>query len=392
MEICSRNICTGCEACVNTCPLHCISMREDDLGVTYPIIDETICVSCGKCYDTCPNNQDLKGERPIKVYAAWSTNKDTRITSASGGIASELYRHFISISGSSYGVYLNSEQEAHFIPVNSYEDILKVRNSKYVYSEMGDVYHSIQKQLEDNKRVLFIGLPCQVAGVKSFLGKDYGNLTMVDIICHGVMPWIYLQQHVRNTIKVKDTELQVQFRDPKLKTSKFSFTIRKKGKLLYKTDNLSDDLYQHGYHRGVCYRENCYNCQYAKIERLGDITISDFSGLGRISPINYSLENVSCILVNTSKGEQLLRDLEGRIEIDERPFNEAYDYESMLQHPTPRPEIRDVFVNAYKKTRDYDQAAEQAMHDSIKEFVYRHYSWHTKWKKFKRMIKKFIKR
>lgn len=357
--ICPKDKCTGCGACRDICPRKCISMKEDDLDALYPQIDHNLCVNCGLCQKACPNNQEITFYHPMKCYAAWSLDSNNRKNSASGGLAAELYRYSIRNSIFTVGVCWERERGAYYIPVQEGSDIEKVRNSKYVYSNTDGIYCLIKSKLDAGLSVLFIGLPCQVAGLYGYLKKYYNNLTTVDIICHGVAPEAYLEQHLQSIEKKysKKTET-LSFRSPKYHTYTYSFTLTDSNKQeFYKKTVNSIDNYQLGYHHSLFYRENCYQCYYAKAKRVSDLTIGDFSGLGRFAKCNYDRHNVSCVLVNTDKGHNLIGKLKDMIELDERPLDEALRVEKQLQCPSqPHPQ-RKRFIEEYKKTHTFGRAA-----------------------------------
>lgn len=360
--ICQYNKCTGCAACMDVCPKQCISMQEDNLDALYPIIDESICINCGLCEKTCPNNIEITYRHPQKVWAAWSNDNEVRRTSASGGIAYELYRHWLKKGGVATGVVYDRETGCHFVLLEKESDIPATQNSKYTFSNTSGIYKKVKQKLLGGIPVLFIGVPCQVAGLYGFLKKDYKDLTTVDIICHGMPPASYLQQHIKEIEKCKkEYATDLSFRDPKYHTYTYTFTLKNNaGKEFYKKKVLSQDNYQLGYHRALIYRENCYYCNYARKERISDLTIGDFSGLGRFSPFEYERTNVSCILQNTDKGAALLSEM-STVSIYERPAQEAFDVERQLKAPSSKHYGRAIFENEYRKCKNYELASSLAL-------------------------------
>lgn len=358
-NICPKEQCTACGACREVCPKHCITFATGTYGELFPEIDQSQCIDCGACKKTCPNNRTFNFVKPEKCYAAWSNDSITRFESASGGVAAELYKYALKQGTFSVGVCWNRQRGAFYIPIESEDDINKVRNSKYVFSDTNSIYSLIKKKLEIGKSVLFIGLPCQIAGLHGFLKKNYDNLTTVDIICHGVAPAEYLKQHLTTIEKRLGHQADtISFRSPKYNTYTYTFTFTDNNKKeFYKNTVKSSDNYQLGYHHALIYRENCYQCRYARNERIADITIGDFSGLGRYAECKYDCHNVSCVLVNTSKGANLVDKLRDALTLDSRPMDEALKVEKQLQHPSiPHPE-RKRFLRIYEETRSFNQAA-----------------------------------
>lgn len=369
--ICNHDKCTGCAACKDVCPKQCIIMQPDDLDALHPVVDESICINCGLCEKTCPNNRELSYKLPHKVWAAWSNDSDVRRTSASGGIACELYRYWIKNGGVATGVVFDRDEGCHFILLENESDIKAVQNSKYTFSDTAGIYKVVKQKLQAGISVLFIGVPCQVAGLYGFLKKEYDNLTTVDIICHGMPPSTYLEQHIKSIEdKKKEYTHQLFFRDPKYYTYTYTFTLKNiKGKEFYNKKVLTRDNYQLGYHRALIYRENCYSCNYARKERISDLTIGDFSGLGRFAPFEYDKHNVSCILENTDKGAALLKNLKGALSMYERPACEAFDIEKQLKSPSVKHNGRYCFEQVYNKTHDYVKASNAALKDEKSKAV-----------------------
>lgn len=369
--ICNHDKCTGCSACKEICPKQCITMQPDDLDALHPVVDESICINCGLCEKTCPNNRELSYKLPHKVWAAWSNDSDVRRTSASGGIACELYRYWIKNGGVATGVVYDRVEGCHFILLENESDIKAVQNSKYTFSDTAGIYKVVKQKLQAGISVLFIGVPCQVAGLYGFLKKEYDNLTTVDIICHGMPPATYLEQHIKSIEdKKKEYTHQLFFRDPKYYTYTFTFTLKNiKGKEFYNKKVLTRDNYQLGYHRALIYRENCYSCNYARKERISDLTIGDFSGLGRFAPFEYDKHNVSCILENTDKGAALLKKLKGVLLMYERPACEAFEVEKQLKSPSAKHNGRYCFEQVYNKTHDYVKASNAALKDEKSKAV-----------------------
>ena len=366
--ICAKTQCSACKACINKCPRQCITMVADSLDVPYPKIDKEKCIDCSLCQKACPNNNDLLFHEARQILAAWSLDTITRKRSASGGVAAELYRYAIENGWYTCGVTIN-HHKATFVEIKNIEDIEKVRNSKYVYSDTLDIYQQIHERLKDGRNVLFIGLPCQVAGLYCFLDKPYSNLVTVDLVCHGVVPDEYLKQHIEHIEDLKNRKVsQVYFRNPELHTYTYNFTLGDCDGLFYKKQVYEDDVYQLGYHKALIYRENCYHCQYARQQRIGDLTICDFSAIGEVVPVSYDRMNVSCILVNTDCGEKIISHLSNRLFIEQRPRIEVFDYEPQLHHPYRKHPSRETFTSEYILTHDFAHAAAKALQKELEEY------------------------
>ena len=355
-----HDLCTGCGVCETICPVNSIHMQTDALDCLYPVIDATVCVQCGACMRHCHALNEQQRNMPQTAYAAWHTSAEERASSASGGIACAVYQYALQHEIAAYGVQYEVRRGARFVPVTTAEDIAASKNSKYVFSECTGVFPDIKQRLRDGQAVCFIGLPCQVSALRSYLGKDYESLLLMDIICHGVTPAPYLEQHIRNIEKKKRKQAeQLYFRDPQHGTENFIMTLGNKEGRFYRAEPRGSDLYATGYHCMLTYRENCYHCKYATAKRVSDITIGDFSGLGRFAPWEGSKASVSCVLISTNTGRRFWEQLEqsGLVSCQERPLEEALKVEKQLIHPSVPHKNRELFKKRYMQRHDFDGAA-----------------------------------
>ena len=365
----AHDLCTGCGACVQVCPKACITFKADRMDAVYPEINEADCVRCGACRRVCHlYKNDLLYEKSDTVYAGWSSDDKIRSSSASGGIAASVYRYALEHDIATFGVRMDGDFSARFFEIKSEEDIADAQSSKYLFSYTEDVYSVIKDYLKNGRKVIFIGLPCQVAGLVSFIGSRSDDLLTVDIICHGTCPEEYLRQHI-DAVKKDSAPDRVSFRDPAYNTNKFIFSLREKGKKIYSSVVHGEDVYQLGYHKALIYRENCYNCKYACAQRAGDITISDFSGLGREEPWEQSHDNVSCVICSSKKGARFLDEFvkEGRVELTARPAQEAFLYEKQLIAPSVPHSGRSRFVSEYGGSHSFEEVCREIFAEDIRQ-------------------------
>lgn len=363
MEICPKDKCTGCYACVNACAHGCISMLEDELGCIHPTIDEGKCVQCNMCIKSCPNNVRILFSYPQKCYASWIQDKENRKICASGGIGTIMSEYVIKQGGVVFGSRYNSDLTPIMTYTETLEDLEYYKGSRYVQCLVGnDTYKQVKAFLRQNRLVLFIGTPCQIAGLKSYLRKEYDNLITVDLICHGVSPASYLKEEVAYlTDKYKLTGISdIRFRGND--GNNFRLTLwNKDRRKLFPRDNYLEkmlrisDLQQYylkGFLLGVSMRENCYSCNYARPERISDITIGDFIGLGKTVPFEYPKANVSSVTINTQKGNFFYKDVSETMDTlvnIERDYQERLQYKPSLVHPFKRHPLNAKFVELYKQ-------------------------------------------
>lgn len=378
--ICDKNICTGCFACFNVCPVDCISMDEDEYGFVHYMIDEDRCIDCGRCLKVCPNNNENIFSRPQLAYAAWNNNLAIRDSCTSGGLATTISLHVISLGGIVYGASYIGNAIVKHIRVTTKPELEKLKGSKYVQSYIGDTFRRVKQDLKDKRYVAFIGTPCQIAGLKLFLNKEYENLVLIDLICHGVPS----QQFLRDEIKhLSNDEIvdDISFRS----NEGFNLELFRHGSLIKKV-NKNKSMYYRSFMNALTYRESCYTCLFAQNERISDLTIGDFWGLGVDYECNYLHEKnngISVALSNTEKGISIVNKIKQELFIDERAVEEANNGNSQLRNPAIRHKNRDYFLKVYPLV-GFQRAAKRAMffeiskdkiRDSLKKnkFIYKIY-------------------
>lgn len=323
----TKEKCTGCGACVNICPKKAISLTDGISIFEYPQIKPELCIDCGLCIKTCPANTDIKERYPDKAFAVISKDKDDRDSSATGGASSVLANTVLEQGGVVYGCEEINYKHIVHSRIEESGQSYRIKGSKYAQSFIGKTYSQVKDDLKQGKRVLFTGTPCQIAGLKSFLHIDYSNLILVEIICFGNTPSIFLSDHVDYLCKeysIDKKNLQVYFRQKGETTADLKY-----GTFLYRNGELvkslysPDDGYHFGFRQGYYLRENCFYCKYAKHERCSDITIGDFWGLGNDCTLN-KFRNISVVLLNSEKGNQLFEEAKCKFLYEERPLSEAF--------------------------------------------------------------------
>lgn len=365
LKITEKELCTGCGACVAVCPVNAVHLAENKKGELYSEIDANRCIHCDKCRKTCPQNEKIKSNLPQKAFVACSKSESIRQEAASGGVASALYQYFASKNIKFAGVILDDKLEAVFKVGTCPEDIRNFRGSKYVFSQLLPVLPEILELIKKQEAVLFIGLPCQVAALKKL--TNYSDfLFCVDIVCHGVCSNKYLKEHVQAVSKGRNVS-KVSFRDPAYGTNNFIFSLFDGDTRIYKRGVDKNDVYQLCYHKALSYRENCYRCRYAKNERISDITIGDYWGIGSVSPYSGERKDISLILCNTPRGEELLTTLvkEGYLFAEERPVDEPLKTEAQLNHPSVKSKLCTTLSEKIDRTGTFEFSARTVLSKKI---------------------------
>lgn len=353
-----KNDCTGCRLCESVCPKGAIKMKNGELGVSYPEIDEALCIDCGLCTRTCPVKKDFYNDfAQQKIYAAVNKNKNYLLTSASGGVFSALAVKTLDNDGVVYGsAMVKDEQDilsVKHLRIDNKQDLHLLQGSKYVQSDMNGVYDDIKSDVKSGKKVLFSGTPCQVAAVKSLCGTP-DNLVLVEVICHGVPSQQLFTDYLKTFSNSSIESFKFRIKETGWGLCAQLVTEHNKKRI---PCNISS--YYKMFLRCETYRDSCYNCKYATNERVADLTIGDFWGVekdtatySKIKAGGYEVtEGVSCIVCSTEKGMQTL--LQADLELIETDFESISRENGQLVHPSNKPATREAVIDTYNK-QGYD--------------------------------------
>ena len=333
--VCKLNMCAGCMACVDICPKNAITI-QDNLISYNAVINENMCIECGACYKVCQNNNPQKMELPKEWYQGWAKNVKIRQESSSGGYATAIADSFI-VNGGIVCSCVFKSGEFLFDFVENTAELNKFSGSKYVKSNPIGVYKSIKDRLIKGKRLLFIGLPCQVSALRNFVGKELeNNLYTCDLICHGTpspkLLQIFLAQYGKELSALKE----ISFR----KKTSFMISSNNKGII---TDGVSDK-YSIAFLNSLIYTENCYSCKYAKQNRVSDLTLGD--SWGSDLDTSEKEKGISLVLCQTKKGKELLE--KAKIHMEKVDLDKSIANNHQLKNPSKKPEGRGLFFRQLK--------------------------------------------
>lgn len=296
-EICRKKYCTGCEACASACPHQAISMKEDWRGFRYPSIDTKKCTDCGLCQKICPMGLDIPSFKYEIAYAFVEKNKEYLYQASSGGAFGVMARYVIGNGGIVFGASMDDEYHIEYKSAESVEDLKCLYGSKYVQSYVGDAYIRVKDNLRKGRWVLFCGCPCQVAGLKSYLRKDYANLFTMDLICHGVPSQPYFHDYVTDLLKRK------------MHINKFRFRWKPENPEETKdkvyVGYSESDYYMSYFLWGKGLRPGCYRCHFAGGRRQGDFTVGDFWQNEKTRLPIDDAHGASLVFFNTEKARSL---------------------------------------------------------------------------------------
>lgn len=316
--------CVGCNACVQRCPMQCITMQEDSEGFLYPSINQSLCIDCGICERTCPVINLNKERIPLQIYATKNTNEKTRYKSSSGGIFTLLAEKTIYEEGVVFGARFDENWEVKHDYTETIDGLAAFRGSKYLQSRIENTYQEVKYFLKQKRKVLYTGTPCQIAGLKRYLNKEYDNLLTVDFVCHGVPSpkvWrLYLDEITGyKNIKTKKPTLthlptvrkkiiEIKFRDKIKGWKKFSLTLTisdeiKKNKIISISETLEKNIFLRGFLNNLFLRPSCYACPCKCLKSGSDITIGDYWGIENVLPEFRDDKGCSLAMINTQKGD-----------------------------------------------------------------------------------------
>lgn len=337
---------------MSVCPQHCITMLEDREGFPYPVTDSGICINCDACNKVCPVIK-LNGHKresytsSTKAYASAVTDENILLNSSSGGLFSAIATSFINDGGVVYGAaWVNGE--IHHIAVESVDELAKLRRSKYAQSSLDDSFLEIRDYLKAGRKVLFSGTPCQIAGLRAFLHKDYENLFNVEVACHGAPSPKVLRKYMQVLREQYGDDVQLNFRSKPEGWKKYRITAFTGSKHHF-YEGQKENLYMKGFLRELYSRPICHECPFKAGASGADITLADFWGVENVLPDFPSYNGVSLVLTHTKNSERVIQNLQGVI-IKEVDLERAIRLNGALIHSEkPHPERAYFFKHIDEK-------------------------------------------
>lgn len=350
-----KALCCGCSACKNICPKTAISMRPDEKGFLYPVIDQKLCIDCGLCRKVCPFPQGFVHPDALaspSVYAAKNRTEQVRMTSSSGGLFVPLSDLILSRGGVVYGARFDENHCVVHARAKTREERDLFKSSKYVQSDLNGVFRDIAADLNNGIEVLFSGTPCQAAGLQTYLEKrkiDKGSLAVCDFVCHGApSPLIFeayksfMEQKYGSKIK------SLTFRAKSTSKSTQDMRISFENGTVYQAPSAWEDPYYRMFLNNLILRPSCYQCTFTTTKRASDITLADFWGVEKPFPQFADKKGVSLALLNTSKGEALFQAILPQLETVKPPLESCVKGNPNLEHPSACKQPLEQFWDEYE--------------------------------------------
>lgn len=349
-------LCCGCQSCLEACPTGAIGLTEDGHGFTYPVIDVEKCIGCGRCKRVCGFQRGLGQQSRGPFYAA-ATEEAEIMESSSGGVFGALARALVERGGVVFGCALDQWADGIHVrhrPARTKSELKGLYGSKYVQSSSAGCYRKVERALRAGRDVLFSGTPCQVAGLKGFLGREYDGLLTVDIVCHGVPSERMLRDYL--TLTLPDREIiDVRFRG-----KRNGWNGSRELELICSNGDSRDiscdeSSYYDLFYDCMLSRDSCYECPFAGALRPADLSLGDFWGIEKVRPDLLAeaggpfdvRRGVSCLLVNNERGEAWLERLGQRLVTAPVTFGQIAEHNDQLRNPAARPSGREAYLDAF---------------------------------------------
>lgn len=346
IELCSTLDCTGCFACENACRRSAITRVKNDEGFQYPEIQHDKCISCHACQQVCPVLNPIPKFERGTVYAAWHKDNDIKKKSSSGGMFSAFAEVILKEGGLVVGASLCEDGYVRHICATDNVQFKELRGSKYVQSLINnDMYYRIRSHLQNGHKVLFSGTPCQVSAIRKTFKRFPQQLYTIDLVCHGVPSPDFFADFLKRLKKKMPYLVSYQFRDYKNWLVCSNVNVNVNGHIYTRYLYGEPTFYQDAFLKGYLHRENCYRCQYTSIERVSDITLADFWGIGKFKPINADYKGgCSMVSVNSTKGQELMDKVKDMVYCEPRDIQETITGgNEQIVRPSTRPVERNTF-------------------------------------------------
>ena len=281
-------------------------MQNDEEGFWYPSVDLNRCIDCGLCDRVCPEIKEIDAIQPISNFAAIHRNTEVLFKSSSGGVFAAIAEYVLNKKGVVFGAVFSDKWSVFHDSIETIADLGKIQGSKYVQSDINNSYIRTLNYLKGGRLVLFSGTPCQIAGLKSFLHKDYLNLILVDIICHGVPSPLIWQHYVSDFLPKGIQQIYFRYKKPNWDNYSFAY-MSHRGKII--SERSYKNKYSRGFLSDLFLRPACYNCSFKSFRSGSDCTIGDFWGIRKILPSLNVDKGCSAVMVNSNRFMKLLKNI-----------------------------------------------------------------------------------
>lgn len=313
-------------------------MAPDNEGFPHPVVDAERCTGCRLCETACPVLHRHDAREPLAVYAALCRDQAVRMASSSGGIFTLLARQVLAAGGTVYGAGWNKTLQVTHKAARNEAELADLRGSKYVQSAMGATLHEAKADLEQGRKVLFSGTPCQIAGLRAFLRRDFPNLLCVDLICHGVPSPEVWGAYVRELeTRHKAKAVRAFFRNKNIGWKEFALAVTFADSAEY-LGSLHHDPFLRGFLADLYNRPACHQCLFRELRSGADLTLADYWNVAARFPDLDDNQGTSLVLASTQRGAEAFAQLAPQLVSRESDYADArrrnpYLFRSPVAHP-----------------------------------------------------------
>lgn len=371
IEIKEKANCCGCTACFNICPKKCISMCEDEEGFKYPRVDKNLCINCNMCEKVCPIlHKPVLNNSNIGAFVARDKREQVLINGTSGGLFTSIMEYVLKNNGVAYGVIVDDDKVVKHVRIDSLDskNFNRIPNSKYVQSDLTNIFTLVINDLKDNKLVVFSGTPCQVAGLYNFIGKGNKNLVTIDIVCHGTpspLAWkkyVEFQEH-----KHKSKIVDARFRN---KTYGYHSggmrLVFANGKRFY--CSARTDLFLKSFFLDLCSRPSCYGCKFKDKVHASDLTLFDSWHVEKlIQNVPDDNKGFTNILVNSEKGKEIIEKIAGSVLLYPSNFEKSIELDGVMVSNSVKWNDKRTHYFENIKNESFDKHCNKFFHNSFKD-------------------------
>ena len=382
IDIIDKKKCCGCTACENICPQRCIEMVEDAEGFLYPQIEKKRCISCNLCERVCPvQNKPNLSHIKLKTYVVRDKRKEILKNSTSGGVFTSVMEYILLQHGVVYGVIMDDDRVIKHIRVDDISDpkLKMIPGSKYVKSEIRGIFQQVKCDLETSKVVCFSGTPCQVAGLKSFLRKDFENLITVDVVCRGNPSPLYWKKYVEYQEKRNNSRItEAKFRSKTYGYHSGSMRLTFENGKKY-IGSVRVNLFLRAFFEDLCSRPSCYDCAFKHAHRVSDLTIYDCWHAGELANLKDDDKGYTNVIIQSEKGGKLFNKIRQSLDVYETDTEKAIALDGiMVRNCVKWNDRRETFFDDLKQVDDLEQhcnkyfqiSAKDHLIEGMKKYVY----------------------